>query len=236
MTPPLALNDINTSMPGTITFFNPEEQTATVKIGIEKYYSGVDTTQMFEDFVRPEVEDVPVHFPQCKGFSLTMPVEVGDSCLIIFAQRGIGHWLYDNKEEAGRSTHTGWPSMSHQQKFEVNNALCIVGLNPIPKAIVDFNPTATEWRNADRSTRMTLLPSGDIEVVTPKTVLVQAGESVTIDTPLTTMTGNLQVDGGIHSDGDTVAGSVSLLGHPHNQGGDSAGNSQVPTDPPTPTA
>jgi len=36
--------------------------------------------------------------------------------------------------------------------------------------------------------------------------------------------------------GDVIASGVSLVNHPHNQGNDSLGASEVPTDAPTPTA
>ena len=45
---------------------------------------------------------------------------------------------------------------------------------------------------------------------------VKAPQGLKIDAPTTTFTGDVQVDGGIHSDGDTVAGSVSLKSHTHN--------------------
>jgi len=46
-------------------------------------------------------------------------------------------------------------------------------------------------------------------------VTVVSPASVTVDSPTTTVTGNLQVNGNIHSDGDTVAGAVSLQNHVH---------------------
>ncbi len=193
------VSSLNTAYPATITAFNPEEQTATVKLAIEKFYSGIDTGELFEKFDRPEVEDVPVHFPQCQGFALTMPVKVGDSCLVIFAQRGIGHWLYRGEEEAGRNPVSGWPSKEHEQKFEVSSALAIVGFNPIPKAIKDFNPDHAEWRNADRTQRMTLFANNKIEVESDNDISLKTPTKVTIDAPLTHMTGNLQVDQSINA-------------------------------------
>jgi phage baseplate assembly protein V len=78
---------------------------------------------------------------------------------------------------------------------------------------------------------------GDVVVKGARTLLVLFGgpvrvetpASVTIDAPTTTLTGNLQVDGAIHSDGDTVAGSISLQNHTH--GGIDRGSSN--TNPPS---
>ncbi len=219
----LAMQDLNTTYPGTIVSFDPTEQTAVVRIAIEKFFSGMDTAELYEDAERPLLTDVPVHFPQCKGFSLTMPVEEGDSCLLIFAQRGLGHWLYRAEEKAGRDPVSGWPAKELNQRFELSNTLCIVGFNPIPKAITDFNPTDAEWRNADRSQRMTLLANNEIEVVTTQNVtittptnvninceeaIVTAVTKVTLDTPLTHATGNLLVDGSIHAGVNVTAAAI----------------------------
>lgn len=56
--------------------------------------------------------------------------------------------------------------------------------------------------------------AGTTNVTSGGAATVQA-PSVTVDSPTTTLTGDLQVDGSIHSDGDTVAGSVSLQHHTH---------------------
>jgi hypothetical protein len=173
-------SNLNTLYPGTIVSFNPEEQTATVRIAIEKYYSGMDTEELYEEFERPVLEDVPVHFPQCLGFSLTMPVKVGDSCLLVFAQRGIGHWLYRAEEKAGRNPVSNWPAKEHDQKYELGNTLCMVGFNPIPKAITSFNPDDAELRNATGTQRITLKASGDIEVKTNMGIKIDAVNDIDI--------------------------------------------------------
>jgi hypothetical protein len=239
------LQDLNTMYPGTIVSFDPLEQTAVVRMALEQYYTGIDTAERYEDAQRPLLTDVPVHFPQCKGFNITMPVGEGDSCLLVFAQRGIGHWLYDNKEVAGRDEVTGWPEKEHMQQFELSSTLCIVGFNPIPKAIADFNPLDLEIRNADRTQRITLLADGridvsttnDVTVTTPTIVnvnctaaVVTAATSITLATPLVVATGDLTVGGTMTASTDALGGGISLLGHEH--GGDGGTGSGPSTGPP----
>lgn len=56
--------------------------------------------------------------------------------------------------------------------------------------------------------------AGTTSVTSGGAANVQA-PSVTVDSATTTLTGDLQVDGSIHSNGDTVAGSISLQNHTH---------------------
>lgn len=61
---------------------------------------------------------------------------------------------------------------------------------------------------------------------------ITASDSVTFDTPTATFTGDLDVNGEVTAD---AAGSgVSLNGHKHDQPNDSGGNTEQPTESPTP--
>ena len=102
-----------------------------------------------------------------------------------------------------------------------------------------------------------LKASGDVVINSPgnvtvnsETSTVNASSSVTIDSPETTVTGNMLVQGtftytsgmigsGIANGatanitGDVIADGVSLKNHTHAQSNDSNGDSEVETDPPS---
>lgn len=218
---------INTHYPAKIVSFDVTTQLAVVKIQREQYYA--DFNELYQEYEIPNLIDVPVHFPQCGGYSLTFPIKAGDDCLVLFSQRGHSHWLYENKDKIGKFS-TGIPKAEYFRAYNVNDALCIVGFNPVPKAIPNFSATDVELRNVDRMQRITLKPDGVIEVlsqteldVTTPTVKVVASGAVEVTAPTTTINGDLIVNGKITSTGDTVAGGISLMTHVHSgvQGGPS---------------
>lgn len=64
----------------------------------------------------PEVDGVPVLFPQNKDFSIAFPIKPGDNCLLIFSDQSLDYWLY------GKETDT-------DLKHDLSNALAIPNIN-----------------------------------------------------------------------------------------------------------
>jgi hypothetical protein len=159
---------MNTSYPARIVSFDPVTQTAVVKLMIERYFSNLDE----EYIVLPtqELVDVPCHFPRGGGYSITMPVVVGDDCLVFFAQRGIDHWLYEGVEETGGLLER--PSPQHKRRNSLSDALALIGFGSgivaeEPLVIKEYNIDAIELRNEDRSQRVSLVvDTGNIEINT----------------------------------------------------------------------
>lgn len=199
---------ILTHYPGKIIEFDPIKQVAKVQIMREQYSNTLYT--LYEKYDFPVLQNVPVQFPQGGGYCLTFPVKKGDNCLLDFCDKGISHWLNEGTEVIGKFS-SGVPKADYFRSYNINDAVAIVGFNPIPQAIPNFNANAPELRNAARSQRITLLPSGKMEVVTPSELHITAPESI-LDGNMT-INGNLHVTGLITSDTDVQAQTVSLLTH-----------------------
>lgn len=218
---------LNTCYPGKIVSFDPATQLASVEIARELYYA--DYESLYTEYDNPQLIDVPVHFPQCGGYSLTFPIKVGDNCLIFYSQRGHSHWLYKDANKIGKFS-TGIPKAEYFRAHNINDALCIVGFNPVPRAIPNFSSTDVELRDTSRGQRITLKPSGVIEVlsqteldVTTPTVKVVASSLVEVTAPNTNIIGNLHVTGTITSDTsvhgpEVFANNIAMSVHTHNHG------------------
>ena len=74
---------IRVALPGIIQAFDAATQLVTVKIAIREHLSFKGGP--FEDIDIPELAMVPIYMPRAGNFVLTMPVTVGDECLVIFA-------------------------------------------------------------------------------------------------------------------------------------------------------
>lgn len=192
---------LRVAMPGIIQSFDPDAVTAVVQPAIRYIERDNDGNKSTKDY--PLLVDVPVVFPRGGGCTLTFPVEAGDECLVIFADRCIDFW---------------WQSGGIQEPVDgrmhdLSDAFCIVGPQSQAKKIGGISTTAAQLRTDDGSAIIELA----------------AGGAVTITSPQITINGPLQVNGEITSTGDQLAGGISQIGHTHGgvePGGGSTGAPQ----------
>jgi len=218
--------------PARIVEFFPETQTANVLICAER--STNNSELISEPVLRAAIEEVPVHMPQGGGWALTLPVVVGDTCMVCFSQVGYDHWFYKDADTAG--TLAASPKPHLKRKFSEDDGFCFVGFNPLPRVIQEYSTGNLELRNRDRKQVMSLDANGDINILSDTNVNVTATTKVTITAPnveviattkilLTTplvecskdlkVLGKIDATGKISSDDDCVGGGISLKGHTH---------------------
>lgn len=216
--------DINTSYPGHIYNFDAATQTCEVQMAIENLFVGYQ--QAYSLHPNQRLANVPVQFIQGGGWSLTHPVPDGTPCYVHFSQRGIDHWLAENKDSAGLID--GKPAPAFSQLFSHNAATCTIGNQPIPKAIAGFAGDVTELRNADRSQRLTLHASGQIEIITgaakitvtkDSEIQIEVTSKATVKAPQiildgdTTVTKSLTVLGGMNVSGSSGGATSTITGN-----------------------
>ena len=189
-----AMSRINTCMPGEIVSFNSGTQTATVQPCIQQ--KRIDNgTIVFQDL--PHVINVPIVFPVAGGFALTFPVASGDPCLIVFSQRALDNWLDSGSVQPPEQEIPG------ARHHDLTDAFAIIGVLPNPKSISAWSSSGTELRNRARNNRVTVkndmveIVSGaaTITINMDGTVSITAPASMSIITPLLTLTGDLAVTG-----------------------------------------
>jgi hypothetical protein len=186
---------------GRIKTFYPEDQTADIKICAEKVFSNGKNHENLK--ARDLLLRVPCHTPSGGGWSMTMPIVEGNTCILFFNQVGYDHWLYEDKDVGGTisGTSTGDPVPHLKRHFDENDGYALVGLNTIPRAIQDYHATNSEWRgpvSADQVIR--LKPDHHIEIessvqvtVIAPSVLVQC-ESATVETDTAEVNASATVD------------------------------------------
>lgn len=215
--------DINTGYPGFAYNFDDKSQTCEVQLAIENLFIGM--TEAFSLHKKQRLQKVSVKFTQGGGWSLTHPVPDGTPVYVHFAQRGITHWLAEGKDSAGLVN--GKPAPAFSQLFSINAATCTVGNQPIPNAIKAFNNGVAEFRNADRSQRVTLDEAGGIQIVAGSaTIVITKDGKIEIDSPTeavikapkitldgdTTVTKSLTVQGGAAISGGSAGQTVEVSG------------------------
>nr|WP_269756037.1 Gp138 family membrane-puncturing spike protein [Hafnia alvei] len=180
--------------------FNASSQTAEVQLAIESVYIGLDSS--YQLIKKDRLKGVPVQVIRGGGWSLTFPVPDGTPCIVIFQQRGIEHWVEDGSDSAGMLGSI--PAHQFGQYYTHDNAVAVLGINPVTTAIQNYQGSIAEFRNADRSQRVTLNEDGKIEIVTGSSTIVISKDgdivatsdtSAKIIAPEITLDGNTTVTG-----------------------------------------
>lgn len=159
-------------LPGRVTAFDELTQTATVQISVQRLFSNSESRNQ-DAGKREPITGVPVHVLQAGGWSLTIPVAAGDTCVLLFSQVGYDHWMFEDKDRADPVAKLPAPHLWRQ--FDEDDGFCIVGFNPIPRAIQSYAVDGMELRNADKSVSIKLGNNGDI-TLTPTGKVFVAGD------------------------------------------------------------
>lgn len=188
------MSRLNTCMPGEIVSFDASTQMAIVQPCIKQKIFDNDA---FTFRNLPQVINVPVVFPIAGGFALTFPVKSGDPCLLVFSQRSIDNWVDSGGVQPPEQDVPG------ARHHDLTDAFAIIGVVPNPNKLSAWNTTGSELRNRARNNRVTVendkveIVSGatSITVNADGTVSIIAPTSMSIVTPLLTITGDLYTTG-----------------------------------------
>ena len=82
--------NLRVAVPGIIQAFDSVEQTVRVQPAIRELVTGSDYTPV--SIPLPELLDVPIVLPRAGAYVITLPIQAGDECLVIFADQCIDAW------------------------------------------------------------------------------------------------------------------------------------------------
>ena len=218
-------------LPGRIVSFDSTTQTAEVLVCADAIYSGSEETRYTVD--RVPIPGVPVHVSSGGGWSCTFPIEPGNTCILFFSQVGYDHWFYLDDDVAG--TLAGLPKPWLGRKFNEDDGFALVGLNTLPRKIINYSSIHSQWRNEDATQIISLNDDGSIDINSTVKVTINAPavevncDSSVINSDSNTINGPLHCTGIISSDAQvqapTIAASTNLtvaskeMGlHTHNSG------------------
>lgn len=106
-----AIDDIFVARPGKVTAYDALTNTAVVKPMVKRaLYAVDDDTRTYEEL--PEIPFVSVIWPRAGDYVVTLPMQVGDSVLLVFCDVALAEWRADGAlaEPADARRHSlGWP-------------------------------------------------------------------------------------------------------------------------------
>jgi hypothetical protein len=213
-----------TAFPGILQSYDATKMTCRVQPAVMGRTQNRSTGE-WTNVNMPLLVDCPVFYLSGGGFTVTFPLKADDEVLVVVANRCIDGWWQNGGQQPqlefrmhDLSDGFVFPKCFSQPKI----------LNPAP------DTTNMQIRSDDGSLYMEFTPDGKCNMVVPggtkvttPTLEVDASTGVTFNTPY------------LHVSGAVIAGyggadQVGVQTHVHAQPPDSAGNSQQPTNAPTP--
>jgi hypothetical protein len=130
-------NNLRVAIPGIIQSFNAIEQTVTVKPALREKIRNLDLSEEWVEL--PLLVDVPIVLPRAGGFILTMPIQQGDECLIIFADMCIDAWF----------SNSGLQNQIEKRRHDLSDAFAVLGAWSQPRVIENYAIDAVQLRTED---------------------------------------------------------------------------------------
>ena len=207
------LSAIQFRLPAFVIAYDYDTNIATVRIATKKKTTHKDDDGKFIDMDYPEYR-VRVKQPFSNvdggGIGIIFPISIGDTGWIEAADCNCDAFFSDPSKIQDSSDDFG------KFLFQYGSFTPCVWNPESDWKILEEDKGCIAIRNSEGDLRITLNPkTKEIRVITPT--------KISCETPLVEMSGNLNVKGAIHSDGDTAAGAISLKNHVHGgvQGGSS---------------
>ncbi len=206
-------NDLRVALPGIIHSFDPETVTCTVAPAIKGTLKASDGSVSTVSY--PLLVDVPVVFPRGGGCTLTFPVDKGDECLVIFADRAIDFWWQNGESQ----------EPVNGRQHSLSDAFVLPGPQSQAKKISGISTGAAQLRTDDGAAFIELAAGHDISLTTPGKLTASADGGTVIVSPTIELTGTVKINGSVTVTGDVKAAGISLSNHLH--GGVMSGGSNT---------
>ncbi len=184
------LGDIKVAIPAIVQSFDATKQTVTVKCALlEKVVLKGSLTDIDVGLIA----DVPIIMPRAGGFSLTLPVAVGDECLLVFADGCIDAWFQSGSQQ----------SRIDGRRHSLSDAFAVLGPWSKPRDLASYSTTAAQLRSDDGNTVIEV-GAGEITI---------KANNVSVQAQQVTVAGSTNVH--ITGAGNTTIEGKNFLAHTH---------------------
>ena len=208
-----------TALPGIINSVDLVAMTCTVMPAIQgiNYKPNKDALLYASNVNMPLLLDCPLVFQSAGGCTITLPVQRGDECTVIFYSRCMDGWY----ELGAFEDNTIVPRPQLEIRMhDLSDGCVIVGQKSKKTVIPNVSTTELQVRSNDGKSIISIHPTTHVITIT-------SDSSLDIVVPETNITGNVNISGTLHttknisSDTDVIANSISLHNHTHSdpQGG-----------------
>lgn len=186
-----------TAMPAIVENVDLVAMTLQAQPTIQGVQTAQDGTETYVNL--PLLVDCPIVFPSAGGFTLTLPIKVGDEVLIVIASRCIDAWWQNG----------GIGVPMEMRMHDLSDGFALPGPKSQPNVISNISATNAQLRSDSGTTYVEITPTGMINLVAPI--------GLNIVSPLVTVEGALVITEGLTVEGEVmgdldVGGAITAAG------------------------
>jgi hypothetical protein len=144
--------DLRVAIPAVVVSFNEDTQCVRVQPAISE---NINVNSVSTQVDLPILggadegdEDIPVMVPRGGGVALTMPIQAGDECLLVFSDMALDSWW----QSGGTSN-----AQVMRRRHALSDAVAIFGLWSQPNVLTDYSISSAQLRSEDGSTYLEVL-------------------------------------------------------------------------------
>ena len=126
--------DLRVAAPGIIQSVDYERQTCTVQLAIRERLNHEGDLEWVDI---PTLPDVPLFVYSGGGYCLTLPVQPGDECLVVFGDCCIDAWWQNG----------GVQNQADHRRHDLSDGFAIVGFRSQPNIVRGFSSGSAMLRN-----------------------------------------------------------------------------------------
>lgn len=127
----------------------------------------------------PIIEDIPVVMLRAGNFAITMPVTVGDECLLVFLDTCMDAWFQNGGEDNNQI---------FQRRHDISDCVAIVGIWNQQKVISDYAEDKIQIRSLNGETTIDVSDT-NIEIKAPAQINIESSGTMEI-----TSTGTMDIE------------------------------------------
>lgn len=216
------LCELRVACPGIIQTFDPDKQTVTVLLAITENLNDPSTLVPTPTKI-PVLVDVPILLPRGGGFSLTLPLQQGDECLVIFGDNCFDAWWQSG----------GVQNQVDRRRHDLSDGFAVLAPWSQPRVLSDYSLDGVQLRSDD-GTKIVEIQSGVINVQTTDDsdisvnasgtgkVIIESAVEVDLTAPTVKIAGStaVQITGG-----NAMIDGKDFLAHTHTGVATGASNS-----------
>lgn len=133
--------DMRVACPGIIQSFDAAKQTVTVQLALREKIN-IDGVLSWEQV--PLLVDVPIVIPRAGNFVLTMPVQAGDECLVVFGDCCMDAWYQSG----------GVQNQIDKRRHDLSDGFAVLGIWSQPHTVPDYSTSTAQLRSLDGATKI----------------------------------------------------------------------------------
>ena len=153
--------DLRVSIPGIVVpnqqgnAFNPSQMTVSVQPALREV---MRVNAVPTPVALPVLDDVPIVLPTAGGWSMTLPIAIGDECDLVFSDIMLDPWW----QNGGLQNQMSGKLYRH----DIGDAKAHFGMRSLPRIIPNYSTTSMQLRN-DGGTVVLDLATAGITVTAP---------------------------------------------------------------------